>query len=72
MPGIYQNAYVTIAAAATDSFQGRILIERAWVPNSKACQVPVYRQGRSGTVTIDFPLGYNLKNPEINFLKNRA
>ena len=72
MPGIYQNAYVTIVAAATDSCQGGILFERAWVPNSKACQVTFYRQGRSGTFKIDLPLDYNLKNPEVNFLKNRA
>jgi hypothetical protein len=72
IPGIYQNAYVTIAAAATNSCQGGILTGRAGVPNSRPCQVPVYRQGRSGTVTIDLPLDYNLKNPEINFLKNQA
>jgi hypothetical protein len=29
MPGIYQNSYVTIAAAATNSCQGGILVERA-------------------------------------------
>jgi hypothetical protein len=61
-----------LPAAATDNCQGGILIERSWVPNSKSCQVPVHRQGRSGTVTIDLPLDYNLKNPEINFLKTRA
>jgi hypothetical protein len=72
MPRIYRNAYTIIAAAATDSCQGGILVEGAWFPNSKACQVPTYRQRRSGTVTINLPLNYNINNSEMNLRRSRA
>jgi hypothetical protein len=41
MPNIYRNAYVTIAAAATETSSGGIFVDRAWTPTSKPCKLPI-------------------------------
>lgn len=54
MPNIYRNAYVTIAAAATETNSGGIFVDRAWTPTSKPCKVPIpliRQDGLSGTPT---------------------
>ena len=72
MPEIYQNAYATIAAAATDSTHGGILVERDFLSSSsKRCILPVIRDGKEGSVTVD-RLHKPLESTETNSLKTRA
>ena len=72
MPRVYQNAYVTIAAAATEDSYGGIFVEKAWAKVSMPCALPVKSQNDEGTVTIDLPLDHGLEHEEINYLKKRA
>lgn len=71
MPGIYQKAHLTLAAAATKDSQGGILVLRAWGKRSMACEIPVKGQNE-GIVTIHLPLEHGLQQEETNYLENRA
>jgi Heterokaryon incompatibility protein (HET) len=68
MPSIYQFAYVTLAAAATEDSQGGLFVERAWAQRSMAFSLPLEK----GPITIDLPLSHGLENEEINYLDKRA
>ncbi|CZR68293.1 uncharacterized protein PAC_18192 [Phialocephala subalpina] len=72
MPRVYQNAYVTIAAAATEDSHGGIFVEKAWANVTMPCALPVKSRNDRGTVTIDLPLDYGLEHEEINYLNKRA
>jgi hypothetical protein len=72
MPGIYQNAFVTIAAASTKDSHGGIFVERAWAKHSMPCVLPVKSLHDEGTVTINLPLTHSMGNGEINYLNSRG
>ena len=80
MPNIYRNAYVTVAAAATDKSTGGIFVDRIWTANSKPCQLPIpLAQSKAsdsdmsfGTLHFDVPFDLNPSNEEINHLRTRA
>jgi hypothetical protein len=76
MPEIYMNAYVTIAAAATEDSHGGFLVDRIWAPDSQPCQVPIPTMG---TVYLDRERfdsnqGNNKYYPKekINYLTDRS
>jgi hypothetical protein len=79
MPDIYKNAFVTIAAAATEDCLGGILGQRDWVTTSRPCRLQVYNDdGTPGEVFVDFCIDKNhkkdakTKTNDVNYVAYRA
>ncbi|KAL3421728.1 heterokaryon incompatibility protein [Phlyctema vagabunda] len=72
MPTVYHNAYVTIAAAATQDSRGGFLIEREWTKSSKNITMPIPLDRGQGTVHFDLPNNELVPSTEVNYLQSRA
>jgi hypothetical protein len=78
MPEIYKNAFVTIAAAATEDCLGGMLGERDWVSASRPFKLEVENEDNDGSVFIDFCIDRNYKidartkTNNVNYLAYRA
>lgn len=78
MPDIYKNAFVTIAAAATEDCLGGMLGERDWVPKSRPYKLTVENEAGQGSVFIDFCIDREhkkdarTKTNDVDYLAYRA